>query len=754
MGTVNLSMPKITMEELEDDAKLQKILSYLYQLNEQLRYELTHIDDDNISGDGISEVSLTDSVSRTLKNDQGEVLELYMNARRMLLELSGKVDVSTEDLNKIAERMLKVEANNERLGIEVSEKVTQSQVEKTVSEATKDLATTEYVGKVELSAQQLKTEFSEMAIGDKNLLLNSGKDVTSADYLVAKYEPSSPLVAGKQYTIVVNLTPAEGLAYIRPYLSSGWKWLGEMAINGTSRQTVSLTVTAEYYEGMTPDVSAEHAKLYIYRFPNDGTVTGETTIHWIKCVEGNKATTDYSLPPEEFKNTAVEINRGGIEMNTTGSIRARVNDIEQLTIDQDGVSAKLVVADEVHAGNIVEMHTSATAEWKGGIQASLDALPKYLTQETTLTVPAGTYVENVSVKGFVGATLNIVLASGVRLNGTISINECASVTLKDTSGAARIYPQASGWCVIGIYNCQNVTMLGLKISGYRGRTASVAGTTVGVEVYNSNVTMTDCCIEYTSNYAYWQRRGTFYVANVSGGQDSSDASTNANLGFSVRAFEGAHGAIYGKVPMSVNGYSAAYATLIQASVTPTAGGMEYTEPEYVTETFSISKHCTYLYGVSRTRDDQSNLFSQGRYGTYEVASHTNYWRIGAMWFADAAAKLAGKTIQSATLKIRRGSGGLSNAVGVYLGKVALAESAFTSTLTPSFTAAATYPAGSLKRETEGTFDVTALMSAIQSGQALGVFEPRDDYSGSYSPAYTTFYGKGSNYEPTLTVTYK
>ena len=59
MAGINLSLPRITMEELEDDAKLQKILSYLYQLNEQLRYELTHIDDDNISKEGISEISLT-----------------------------------------------------------------------------------------------------------------------------------------------------------------------------------------------------------------------------------------------------------------------------------------------------------------------------------------------------------------------------------------------------------------------------------------------------------------------------------------------------------------------------------------------------------------------------------------------------------------------------------------------------------------------------------------------------------------------
>ena len=144
------------------------------------------------------------------------------------------------------------------------------------------------------------------------------------------------------------------------------------------------------------------------------------------------------------------------------------------------------------------------------------------------------------------------------------------------------------------------------------------------------------------------------------------------------------------------------ATLNTSNATPTAGGMEYTPPEYVTRSFHISKHCTYVYGDKRIRDDQSTWFSQGRYGEYETASHTNYWRIGAIWFADAAAALAGKTIKEAKLTIRRGAGGTSGAIKVYLGSVALNESDFNSTTKPTFTPAATYPIGTLKRETEAT----------------------------------------------------
>lgn len=102
MATVNLKLPDITMEDLEDDVKLQKILSYLYQLNEQLRYELTHIDDDNISAEGVSEEALAGTINRTITNDQGEALNLYASARRMVIELSAKVEKlpTEEDVEK------------------------------------------------------------------------------------------------------------------------------------------------------------------------------------------------------------------------------------------------------------------------------------------------------------------------------------------------------------------------------------------------------------------------------------------------------------------------------------------------------------------------------------------------------------------------------------------------------------------------------------------------------------------------------
>lgn len=595
MASVNLTLPQLKMEDFEDDAKLQKILSYLYQLNEQLRYELTHIDDDNISGEGISESSFTDSVARTLTNDQGEVLQLYMSARKMLLELSSKVEINSDDLETVIESLMEIEATAEQLRIQVGEKTVKEQID-------------------------------------------------------------------------------EGIDAI-----------------------------------------------------------------------------------ETFENTAVTINKDGMFVNTTGRIEFSVDDDPQLTINEEGVNAQLVVAKEVRAENVVTKLLGNTAEWKGSFAETFKALPKYLTDKTTLTVPAGVYPENVSIRGFMGERLEIILSPGVEINGTVSFYGCAAaITFKAAARTdSKIYPAAGGTYAVRVEYCQSVELENIQISGYRLRTNTSDGTRYGIYANQSNTIVSKCSIEYTTQNTFLAHGGTFRVYNCIGGQEGSDPFTNANLGYSVVPANGAHGVVEGTDPVSVNGSAGGVTgTLVKRNVTTQAGGMDYQPPEYVTKTFNISKHCTYVYGDRRIRDDQSTWFSQGRYGEYETASHTNYWRTGAIWFADAAAALAGKEIKEAKLTIRRGAGGTSGAVDVYLGSVALNESDFSSTTKPTFTPAATYPIGTLKRETEATYDVTALMDSIKAGQALGVFEPRDDYSGSYSPEYSTFYGKGTEYAPVLTVTYK
>ncbi len=496
-----------------------------------------------------------------------------------------------------------------------------------------------------------------------------------------------------------------------------------------------------------------------------------------KSVDASKVTDDFGAGLELSSNAAVLVLAGKLDgshshMELTedainmvgGEINIATNDLqirgmddgnEIMSLDPEGLAAKrVVVTESFSAPNIILAHPSATAAWRGSVQASVDALPRYLTQDTTLTIPAGTYLEDIEISGFMGRTLEIAFDPGVKIIGTIHVHSCSGIALTAAArGDVSIYPDSSVNYPVYIRYCPHVHLKNLQISGYRNRTSASSGTGTGLLITECNSVVEGCSIEYTHANAVTFQRGTFFCLNCIGGYTDGDYTTNANLGRSILAYRGAHGYVEGTCPASANGLANTSGTLLgAASATPTPGGMEYVAPSYVTKTFSISKHCTYLYGERRIRDDQATTFSQGRYGEY--TGGVNGWRTGAMWFADAASALSGKTVKSASLTLRRASGGWSNAVPIYLGSVALAESAFTSTLTPSFTAAAVYPIGSLKRETEATYDVTNLIPAIQAGQAIGVFEPRSEYAGEFSPAYTQIYGKGSEYEPVLTVEYK
>lgn len=646
MAAPNITLPKITMEELQDDEKLQKILSYLYQLNEQLRYELTHIDDDNISGEGISEKSLTDSVARTLTNDQGEVLKLYANARRMILELSGKVDASTEDLSDISERILRVEANSERIETEIS------YVQETV----------------------------EAAQGTADAALGAAGD-NAADIK----------------TLTEKVTRVEQTA-----------------------------------DGLSVEVSEK--------------VTQQQVDEAIDAID-------------EFHNTAVDITAYGMNISTTGSIRAFVDEQEELTIDEKGVSGRVIVAKErLDAPNAVLKNLSSAIAWKGSIQASLDAAPKWLTQYTELAVPPGTYQEDIVIRGFRGARLAVSLLTGVTINGAITIEHCDDVLISSsTLGQAKIFPRAAYNAItaksVGFLELQN-----LQLSGYRGRTGASDGSSSCIGITGGTTFIGNCCVEYSNDYAILFYLGaTGYVQDCIGGVQGGGYTTGANMGVGVHGSGGAHFSVFGKCPVAVTNIGGWVSTVLTDGLVPTEGGMEYVAPAEITRSFPISKHCTYFWGVQRRRDDQSDQFSQGHYGGYTTDKLN--WRTGAMWFASAAAELAGKTVVSATLRLRRAGGGSNQtAIPVYLGWMPLAEADFTSTLRPDFTESTdNYPGAGLQREEEGVYDVTQLMDAVKAGYAIAVREPTKSYgtdSRDSSPAYTNFYGKGSSYEPVLTVTYR
>ena len=496
-----------------------------------------------------------------------------------------------------------------------------------------------------------------------------------------------------------------------------------------------------------------------------------------KTISVSKVTDDFGAGLELSSNTAVlllagKLNGANSHMVLTeeaiemlgGIINIATDDLqirgiadgsEIMSLDPEGLSVKrAAVTESLDAPNIVNKSTEQTVQWRGSIQATIEAMPEYLSKKQMLIVPAGTYEETIDISGFMGAPLHVQLSEGVKVNGAISISACqAEIRIFAASlGDAAVYTSTRSSSVVSVSGCQSVCIENVQLSGYRGRTTKDNGTSVVLSSIDSNIRLYSCSFEYSSLYCAVFERGSFDALDCVGGTDGGDPVSNANIGGAFCARFGAHGIVRGTEPVSTSGSEGSTGTLIKQSVSGSSGGMTDDPGNAVTRAYPISRHCTYLYGKRRIRDDQSVQFSQGKYGADDTL-FTN-WRIGAMWFAQAAGEMAGKTIVKATLTMRRSSGGWSNAVPVYLGTVHLAENDFESTFEPVFMPSAMYPVGMLSREEVAVYDVTDIVDGLRSGYALGVYEPVSEYLGAYSPGYTAFYGKGSGYDPVLSIEYK
>jgi hypothetical protein len=126
--------------------------------------------------------------------------------------------------------------------------------------------------------------------GGTNLLTNGNSSATNNNYDLNGYSPGPIMVAGETYTLTICVTPAAGVTNYDAYVSSGYRNLASFAVSGTSKQIITRTFTASYYAGREPSVSSSYATIVLYRFPNNGTVTTNSTIHWAKLEKGSGET--------------------------------------------------------------------------------------------------------------------------------------------------------------------------------------------------------------------------------------------------------------------------------------------------------------------------------------------------------------------------------------------------------------------------------------------------------------------------------
>ena len=194
-------------------------------------------------------------------------------------------------------------------------------------------------------ADNAQTSIDNLEIGGRNLFLNTGIAVSWNDYLITTYKyANEPLKEGEIYTATICVTPAENLSEIRVYFSQGYLAPVCFYPNRTDKQVISKTFTMAYYDGRTPNINPSYGYAQLYRFPNDGTVTGNTTVHWFKIEKGNKAT-DWTPAPEDIESRTTVLEAASTKELVRNGFAEFTND-PKLTLGKTTSPWKVVVKND------------------------------------------------------------------------------------------------------------------------------------------------------------------------------------------------------------------------------------------------------------------------------------------------------------------------------------------------------------------------------------------------------------------------
>ena len=159
------------------------------------------------------------------------------------------------------------------------------------------------IQQLQLKLQEAKTfaqqKVNELNIGGRNLLKNSGRNITNNNYLIAFYDITTDLKEGETVTLTLKGKLGAGKQFFGLYNSGGEVALSELENkgNGIYQKTFNWRVKLGVH-------TASNKRLYIFTIFNN--VTIDSTIEWIKLERGNKPT-DWTPAPEDIENKVADI---------------------------------------------------------------------------------------------------------------------------------------------------------------------------------------------------------------------------------------------------------------------------------------------------------------------------------------------------------------------------------------------------------------------------------------------------------------
>lgn len=410
---------------------------------------------------------------------------------------------------------------------------------------------------------------------------------------------------------------------------------------------------------------------------------------WLATNSAGVSNSSFRLDSEGLRGIGKDVTFQTDAFNVTSYADA---DVKYLTVTDEGVTiyGNLIASPNI-LGNVMNTFAGGNITWAGTIQGSLDNTGKQLLADSTLTILAGHYREDIDIRGFKGARLQVIFAPGAFIDGTLTMSLCDNVYLyaaaRTDAGAEinGITAVATGETTVYGDICGLIHINNLNIHGYMptsGTRAVGNGTRNTVQLRCSHIIVENTLIDTSCERAISCGQGaTGYVNNCLGGVvGGSDPATVANLGWGVRPSYGAHISHRGTCFASVSGNVAYDATLVTGgSITDTASDATAAATPS-TKSYAVSagyyrKAQTTGVGSWTIGEPRQGYAGEWvtRYGTagwgyYRVYEY--YYHMGAFFLTNAGNIVpdipGGMSITAATLTLKRTTYGNSGDVTLYL----------------------------------------------------------------------------------------
>lgn len=369
---------------------------------------------------------------------------------------------------------------------------------------------------------------------------------------------------------------------------------------------------------------------------------------------------------------------------TDDGLIMQVNYQPVMVVGENGISIDadtLAVSGHIQ-GDVVNTSAGANITVNGKIMDVVNSLGKYLKGDITVTVPDGTYVEDVSIVGFCGpGTLSLIFGSGATVKGDWTINGNSRVKIAGNSAEVNnetVTTKMLGViedAVIDVHNTVYFEIAGVEIHGAERDTGD-RGQEYGVRVgEGSYAYLYDCMIDRTQT-AVFVEHAHLDIRDCLGGAFDTDETTVANLTNGVVIGEGggyvnAKGTIPAGPDSEGTGYEAnGYPFTCAGTVSQMTSGGEV--PPQVTEvtstwTSSAGYYCS-GFKTGQYEGYQGRATGWKGDGTLNLRMGYNTadqkYMAGLWIFADEstiASTLSGATIKKATVSLTRsGANGSSS----------------------------------------------------------------------------------------------